>query len=127
MYKEIIISILLLILIIIGDVITQNYTKKTINDLTNELETLKQSLQDNSKEMAFCESKKIDEKWEQAHDKLAYYIEHDELEKVETNFTSCKSFMDNENYDFAINEIEKAVFVLNHITDKYSFNLVNIF
>lgn len=128
MYKEMIISIVLVFFIFIGDFITQNYTKNTIDTLTNELDDLKQSLIDND-EKANLENKveQISKTWEEVHKKLAYYLEHDELEKVETDFTSFKSFIKTENYDLAINELEKAVFVLDHITDKYSFSLENIF
>lgn len=127
MHKELIICIILVILIIIGDIITQNYTKNNVNYITNELETLKQGLIEKSKEQADDKINKIDEKWNEAHDKLAYYIEHDELEKVETNFTACKSLAKTEEYEQAISELEKTVYILEHITDKYSFDLVNIF
>ncbi len=127
MHKELIICIILVILIIIGDIVTQNYTKKTVNYITEKLESLKQSLQEDSKENANEEISKIDEKWQEVHDKLAYYIEHDELEKVETDFTACKSLVSTGDYGQAISELEKMAFVLEHITDKYSFNLVNIF
>lgn len=127
MHKELVICIILVILIIIGDIVTQNYTKNTVNYITNELELLKQGLLEKSKEQADNEINKIDEKWKEAHDKLAYYIEHDELEKVETNFTACKSLASNGEYSQAISEFEKTIYVLDHITDKYSFNLVNIF
>ena len=127
MHKELVICIILVVLIIIGDIVTQNYTKNTVNYITNELELLKQGLSKKSKEKADDEINKIDEKWKDAHDKLAYYIEHDELEKVETNFTACKSLTKTEEYEQAISELEKTVYVLEHITDKYSFDLVNIF
>ena len=64
---------------------------------------------------------------EQVHNILAYYIEHDELEKMETNFTVCKSLVNTESYSFAISELEKTQYVIDHITDKYSFSLENIF
>ena len=71
--------------------------------------------------------KQIEDNWESRHDKLAYYIEHDELEKVETNLTSLRSFIEaNENSE-AVSELDKSVFVLKHIEDKYAFNLQNIF
>ena len=127
MHKEMIICVILAILIIIGDIITQNYTKNTVNYITGELENLKQSLLEKSNEKANEEIDKIDNKWNEVHDKLAYYIEHDELEKVETNFTACKSLEKTGEYEQAISELEKTVFVLDHITDKYSFNWVNIF
>ena len=127
MYKEMIISVILVILIFIGDFITQKYTKDTVSSLIDEFGKLKQSLINASKEDSEIEVNEIERKWDKAHDKLAYYIEHDELEKVETNLTSCKSLAETENYDLAISELEKTVFVLNHITDKYAFNLENIF
>lgn len=127
MHKEMIICVVLVILIIIGDIITQNYTKNTVNYITGELEILKQSLLEKSNDRANEEIDKIDNKWNEVHDKLAYYIEHDELEKVETNFTACKSLAKTKEYQQAVSELEKTVFVLDHITDKYSFNWVNIF
>ena len=127
MYKEMIISVILVILIFIGDFITQKYTKDMVSSLIDEFGKLKQSLINASKEDSEIEVNEIEQKWDKAHDKLAYYIEHDELEKVETNLTSCKSLAETENYDLAISELEKTVFVLNHITDKYAFNLENIF
>ncbi len=127
MHKELIICIVLVILIIIGDIITQNYTKNTVNYLTGELENLGKNLSAKDDNKAYEKISEIDNKWKKAHDKLAYYIEHDELEKVETNFTACKSLAKNGEYEQAISELEKTVYVLDHITDKYSFNLVNIF
>ena len=127
MQKELIVCAILVILIIIGDIVTQNYTKKTVYYITEKLEILKQSLQEDSKENVDKEINKIDKKWQEVHDKLAYYIEHDELEKVDTDFTACKSLVSTGDYGQAICELEKMAFVLEHITDKYSFGLVNIF
>ena len=50
MHKELVICIILVVLIIIGDIVTQNYTKNTVNYITNELELLKQGLSEKSKE-----------------------------------------------------------------------------
>ena len=127
MYKEMIICIVLVILIIIGDIVTQRYTKNTVDFITEELKILKQGLQENSEEAIDEQLNKIDKKWHEVHDKLAYYIEHDELEKVETDFTACKSLANTGEYNQAISELERMSYILEHITDKYSFNLVNIF
>ena len=127
MQKELVICVILVILIIIGDIVTQNYTKNTVNYITGELESLKQSLFEKDDDKADKEISKIDNKWKEVYDKLAYYIEHDELEKVESNFNACKSLAKTREYEQSISELEKTVYVLEHITDKYSFNLVNIF
>ena len=70
---------------------------------------------------------KIKEDWESRHDKLAYYIEHNELEKVEDNLTALDSLSETEEYADAIKELDKCVFILKHIQEKYAFNLENIF
>ena len=58
---------------------------------------------------------------------MSYFIEHDELEKVENNFTGLKSFIETQENAEAINELDKGVFTLKHIEDKNSLNLRNIF
>ena len=127
MHKELIICIILVTLIIIGDWIIQNYTKNTINNITGELETLKQCLFEKSNKNINEQIDRIDNKWNKVHDKLAYYIEHDELEKVDTAIVQVKSFVENEEIPSAIAELETGKFVLEHIERKYKFNLQNIF
>ena len=65
--------------------------------------------------------------WEKRHDKLAYYIEHDELEKVETAFVAMKSYVESEQYEESKSELDKSIFILKHIEDKYDFTLQNVF
>ena len=128
MYKELVICIILVVIIFTLDSITQNYTKNSTNDMKEKLEILKEQVK--NKENKQEKQKLIEEvylKWEKFHDISAIYIEHNELEKVETNFVSCKDFIDQEIYDMASNEIEKVIFGLEHIKDKYAFSLINIF
>ncbi len=129
MYKELIISIIIVILIFSLDYATQKYTDETIGKTKNNLEQIKDNMNEpniDNEELSTKISKAYDE-WMGYHHKLAYYIEHDELEKVETDFVACKSFVESGKYDLALAEIEKTIFVLEHISDKYAFNLENIF
>ena len=41
MYKELIISIIIVAIIIIGDCLTQKYTEKCVSDLTDKMRNLK--------------------------------------------------------------------------------------
>ena len=59
--------------------------------------------------------------------KLAYYIEHDELEKIELYLTALKSNIETKEYNQAVVEVDSCIFILKHIEEKYSFNLQNIF
>lgn len=127
MYKEIIICIFIIILIIGLDIVTQNYTKKSTIEITECLSELKSEIENENLENAKLKIEELDKKWDNKHDKLAYYIEHDELEKVDTAIVQVKSFVENDDIPSAIAELETGKFVLEHIERKYKFNLQNIF
>ena len=127
MYKETIICVFIIILIIGLDIFTQNYTKKSTIEITECLSELKKEIEDDNLQKARDKIEELDEKWDNKHDKLAYYIEHDELEKVDTAIVQVKSFVENDDIPSAIAELETGKFVLEHIERKYKFNLQNIF
>ncbi len=129
MLKETIICIIIVIAIFFGDNATQSYTKETVSNLSNGLTSLRENLiQENvEKEKVQKEINNIYKQWEERHDKLAYFIEHDELEKVETEFVAIKGYIETEDYEESISELDKSVFILEHIEDKYAFNLQNVF
>ena len=155
MYKELVISIIIVVSIFVLDYITQKYTDNVINEAIQDLNTLKLALKERKEEEeglneeeneteeinegeeefeGLDEDEKIlklasdnYEKWLKYHKRLAFYIEHNELEKVETNYVTGKSFIENAKYEDAMSEVEKTIFVLQHINDKYSVNLENIF
>ena len=129
MRKEWIICLVVILIVVITDIITQNYTKKAVEDLEIKLEDLKEELEKEEidKEKLEEEMEDVMEEWRKKYDKLAYYIEHDELEKVETELTSLKAHIDIEEYDHGVPELEKSIFTLNHIKDKFKFDIKNIF
>ena len=120
MKKELIICVLIVILIFFGEFITQKYTKKVVEETKESLIELKEN---NSK-------KNIDDVYNEFFDKhkiLAFYLEHDEIEKVETSLTSIKGYIEVNEEDEAIVEMEKTIYILEHIKNKNRFNLQNIF
>lgn len=128
MYKELGICIVIVMSIFIMDFVTQDYTRSSSQKISEELEALKNLIEENGNKEDI--QKKVDEAyngWLEFHDKLAVYIEHNELEKVETNFVACKSFIGQENYEMAVNELDKTIFGVSHIQDKYTFSLINVF
>lgn len=127
MYKETLICIIIIVVIITLDFFTQNYTTKTASDITENLTELKEDIENNDTDSTQKKLKQLDEKWDEKHDKLAYYIEHDEIEKIDTAFIKVKSFVENDDIPSAVAELETSKFVLEHIEKKYKFNLQNIF
>lgn len=126
MLKETIISIIIVVSIITLDFITQDYTKESVKETTSNLSEVKNNIEKNTERINELVDKTFDV-WEKRYSKLAYFIEHDELEKVKTNLINMKSYVELNNFDMAISSIEETEFVLEHIQDKNSFNLQNIF
>ena len=129
MTKELWICIVIVILICVGDFFTQKYTKLCINEADSELRELRRELmQENvDAEKTKTVMNELQEKWGKRHPKLSYYIEHDELEKIDTAIVSAKTYIETEDYSSAATELDVGKFVLEHIQRKYAFNLVNVF
>lgn len=127
MYKEVVICIVVIVTIVSLDAVTQKYTRNTTSDITQIFSDLKGNMLEEDKNEIDKKVKILDEKWGQKHDKLAYYIEHDELEKVDTAIVSLKSYVETDDYSSAIAELDKGKFILEHIQEKYAFNLENMF
>ena len=132
MFKEIIIIITILLLVLTLNYITQNYTKFCVSEVSSDLNTLREKI---NKEI---DSEKVSEelnvnidnihnKWDEMNKKLAFYIEHDELEKVETCLTNIRSNIETEELEHSIENLDACIFILGHIQDKEKLNLKNIF
>lgn len=131
MTKELVISIIIVVFIFVGNAITEDYTKESVDETTQSLAILREEIIKNENEVDIQLAKtKIDdiyEKWNLRHEKLAYYIEHDELEKVKTELIGLKGYIEKEEYTEAVPELDKSVYILEHIKDKTAINLKNIF
>ncbi len=126
MLKETVICIVIVVFIFGLDIFTQKFTEETIDLTSKQLEDLKTNILDDNIETEE-KVKNIDDEWKNKQDKLAYYIEHNELEKVNTAIVTMKSYIETEDFSSAIAELEKGKYILEHIKDKNTFDLQNIF
>ena len=122
MLREIITIIIIVFLVFVGNNITDKYTRFATDTMINLLEELK--IDNESGKDKFNE---INEKWDEIKNKMAYYIEHDELEKVENNLKAIESAIEMDQEDEGQIYLNQCKFVLKHIKEKYEFNLQNIF
>ena len=127
MLKETIICIIIVSAIFIGNFISQDYTKQTVTQLTDTLSDLRQKVIDKNDTQSQEKIENINKEWDNKKSKLAYYIEHDELEKIETGLTEIKSNIQTLEYEHGIEQIDKTIFLLEHVRDEYEVNLENIF
>ena len=127
MYKEVIICIVVIITILTVNFFLQDYTKKSVTELNDNLEELKQDLKEKDNEKTESKMKEINDKLSEQYGILAVFIEHDELEKVELDLVTLDGYIEIDDYDKGINEVNKSIFSLKHIAEKYDFSLVNVF
>ena len=131
MKKEIIICIIIFILIIIGNILTEKYTSNSVEVITRSLKDLRKDILNNienvDKKYTLEKINEVDENWHKYYNLLAYFIEHNELEKAETNLIAVKSYIEGEEYGEGISKIDETIFVLEHIERKYKVTLQNIF
>ncbi len=127
MYKEIIICAVVIISIVTLNWFLQDYTKNSMSYIISELQELKEDIKQEDVEKTKTKMEQIKNEWHEKFKVLAIFIEHDELEKVETDLSALEGFIEVEDYKTGINELNKSIFVLEHIADKYDFSLVNVF
>lgn len=127
MYKEFIIIVVVIVLVVGLDIITNKYTKDSLEIMTNELNILREYILEENNEKAEKQMKIVKEKWEMRYKTLAFYIEHDELEKVETELIGLEADLSVEEYKHCIAELDTTVFILQHIKEKEEFHLRSIF
>lgn len=126
MFKGIIISIIIIISIVSLDFVTQNYTNETVSQTSSMLTDLKDKI-NKGEDNLNNNLEEITVRWEDKRKKLAYFIEHNELEKVNVNLQNIKSYIDVSDLNMAIYSIDETQYILEHIKQKNSFSLVNIF
>ena len=133
MKKELIIVIIIVIAIIIIDTITQNYTRNSFEKINNELEKIKEIInkiddqEKNSQQELQEKIKTMEEDWKIINRKTAFYIEHEELEKVNASMIKFKSYIQLEEYTEAIPELENCKYILDHIREKEKMQIINLF
>ena len=127
MIKETVICIIIVIGIIGLELLTQNFTEKAVKEITGSFSKIENEIVKQNIEQINIELENISDKWEKKQKKLAYYIEHDELEKVHTAIVTMKSYIKTNDFSSAMAELEEGKFVIEHIQEKNSFNLQNIF
>ena len=134
MQKEILIVVIIVVAIITLNYITTSYTRNSFEQVNSKLDAIKnignELLNEEKEENITLISEKIkdlEDEWEIINKKTSFYLEHDELEKVNSSMVKFKSFFELGEYSEAIPELENCKYILRHIKDKESLNPINLF
>ena len=127
MWKEIIICIVILLMIFMGNYITQKYTTESVTNLNTELKKLEDKVETNENDIITNQMNELKDNWDERYKKLSYFIEHDELETVETNLTAMNGYIEANNLEEVRSKIQETEFILKHIEKKYAVIIENVF
>lgn len=132
MYKDWIMIIVLIIGMLGGNAWLENMTKTSVDGMVQRLNTLKQTMynaieQEDTPEDISKQVEDMKQYWESQYATLAFFIEHNELEKVNTQLAELEGNVLIEEYEQAMPNLENCSFVLYHIKEKNRLAFKNIF
>lgn len=125
MKKSIVICIVIVLLIVLGDVILQRYINNKFYSITEKLNEIGDNYENHEENL-----KNIDELnqiWNSSYKIMACYLEHDELEKVKTQLTIMEAAAQIDDFDMIYEETSRTKFIVEHINEKQSLKIDNIF
>ena len=119
------------IIIVGGDIMMQTHLNKTADELINNLQDLKQKTilakETENRENIKKQINEIDEKWEEINKTWAEIVVHQELDNIHQSLTKAKSNIEEGGLEDAIQEIETALFFVEHVKQREKISLKSIF
>jgi len=125
-YKEIIISIVVIVLVVVLNFFVGKFVDGKLNHILDLLDKMRVAIKDERYDEANEVLEDIKNYWDKSEKYMSCYIEHDELEKIETEFTSLRACLEIREED-CLEYIDRMAFVVKHIEKKDDFVLENIF
>ena len=128
--KETIALILIIIFLIVSDVYISKYTKESISEIESKVDEIIENALSNEnyvKEEQLEKVKKFSDDWKKIEDRLAYFTEHDELEKVGDTISLLQANVEADMKEDAYEKMKEIKFRIEHIKTKQKFTLNNLF
>ena len=125
--KEILICVIVVILIVVLNAVTEKNTENVLGEISSDFSEMHEYLEQEDDEKLKGKINEVIEIWEKESDKLSFYIEHEELEKVEMYIWEINSNIETKEYSMAMQSLDTCDFIINHIMDKNKLELKNIF
>lgn len=122
--KEYVIIFLIIVFVVSIEIITDSITYKSISDINDRIKKVEESVETDE---AKTKINDLYSSWKKECDRLSFYMEHDELEKVGVLVDNVKSDIENENTEDVRQELDEIKFLLDHVKDKQKLQLKSIF
>lgn len=130
-YKTLIFAISILIIIIILDIIFENYSKNSIEKINSNIDKIGKAFEiegeNYDKEKLEKFSEKARDEWRKREDILSCFIEHDEVEKINTKLDVLYTQVKNEVWMDAKSTVSEVKRLVKYLEGKYELSIQNIF
>lgn len=137
--KEFFLVTFIVIFIVFLEIVTNYISKNSVDKIYKQVTSINEELENanvkkENGDLERTEKEKLDEKienlkkdWFDEQDKLSFFFEHDELEKVSKCIIVLEENAKNEEYTDSLEDGKEFIYWLNHFKEKDSMELKNIF
>lgn len=117
------------LIVVVSHVLIQDVMDKNSEDLINQLDALKEEIQntEENEEEVKEKANKIYETWKGKSRIWATIIDHQEVEQIEKLLINVKSAIETKETEEAIQKIEESKFYISLVQDKEKLKIKNIF
>lgn len=122
--REFIMLFLIIVFVFAIENITQKNTESVLREINSKIFEVEEELYSKNNKDKMNEFSKF---WKNKEAKLAFYMEHNELELISSKITNAKTNIENNNIDEAIEYLDEIKFRIEHIKNKQKLELKNIF
>jgi len=125
--KEYVIITVILIIVFYSDYITSKSLGDVVIWMRDGITSIENKMNENKEAEAQEEFYRLEERWKKDTDKLALFVEHNELEKVSSDIVVIESNFETDEIDKVLENIAELKFLLEHIEEKNQLKLKNVF
>lgn len=125
--KEYVMIIIIIVFVILIEIITSIITTKIVENLHYYIDLVEDGVDNNN---VGDRMEELSSEWQKSEIKLAFFMEHNELEKINADIINLRSNVknrNNNNYEDIKEIIDEINYRLEYVKNKQKLSLKNIF
>jgi len=124
--KNVTISLIIFIIMVISIAFSINYLNKVTDDLGRLNDEIEQYITDINWDKAYKSSIEYTEKWKDYSEKLKLFVDHQEMDKIETELWKLIQYIKEKAKEEALASIHVLKYLVDHISELEKVNIQNI-